>query len=271
MHYDPVKNIFAAWIKRHPALRILFYKSLDLLFLRSWYVRRELKHLSRILKGNSISILDAGSGYGQYSYFMSKTFNFSEMLSVDVKEEWLEDCRFFFEKRNIKNVVFEVKDLTKIDYKNIFDLILCVDVMEHIEDDVTVFKNYAAALKTGGYLIINTPSIFGGSDVHDDDDESFIGEHARTGYSKEDFESKLHPLGFQTVTSKYSYGFWGDIAWRIGIKIPILSVNFSKFSLILLPFYFLLILPFTLLFMLIDYLSNNDKGTGITFVAQKKP
>jgi hypothetical protein len=27
------------------------------------------------------------------------------------------------------------------------------------------------------------------------------------GYSKEDLESKLHPLGFKTHQSKYTYGF----------------------------------------------------------------
>ena len=67
--------------------------------------------------------------------------------------------------------------------------------MEHIADDVKVFQNYSNALKKDGYLLINTPSIYGGSDVHDDDDESFVGEHARNGYSKEDFESKLTSIG----------------------------------------------------------------------------
>lgn len=45
MHYDPIKDIFAAVIKKFPSTRILFYKTLDLMFLRSWFVRRELKEL----------------------------------------------------------------------------------------------------------------------------------------------------------------------------------------------------------------------------------
>ena len=49
MHYDPVKNIFAQIIKKVSFLRILFYKILDLMFLRSWYVRRELKKLRKNL------------------------------------------------------------------------------------------------------------------------------------------------------------------------------------------------------------------------------
>ncbi len=124
--------------------------------------------------------------------------------------------------------------------------------------------------KKDGYLLINTPSVFGGSDVHDEDEESFIGEHAREGYSKEDFESKLHPLGFETYQSIYTYGFWGDKAWRLGIKFPMLLLNISKIFFIVLPFYYLITLPFTFLMMYIDYSTNNKVGSGINFIAHKK-
>ena len=269
MYYDPIKNVFAGIIKKFPVLRILFYKILDLMFLRSWYVRRELKNLRKVLGDKNISIYDAGSGYGQYSYFMSKTLKPCSIYSVDVKEDWIKDSEEFFKSRQIENINFGVEDLTQIDHQNKFDLIVCVDVMEHIEDDVKVFRNYFNALKEGGYLLMNTPSIFGGSDVHDEEDESFIGEHARDGYSKEDLESKLHPIGFKTYRSKYTYGFWGDKAWRLGIKIPIQMLNLSKLFFIILPFYYILTLPLTLIMMYIDYSRKNEVGTGINFIVVK--
>ena len=141
--------------------------------------------------------------------------------------------------------------------------------MEHIEEDVKVFQNFYNALKQGGYLLINTPSVFGGSDVHDESDESFVGEHARDGYSKEDLEEKLLPIGFSLYRSRYTYGFWGDKAWRLGIKYPIMIVNLSKFFLILLPFYFIVTLPFTLIMMYVDYSIKDKVGSGITFIAKK--
>jgi SAM-dependent methyltransferase len=269
MNYDPVKNIFASLIKKLPFLRIIFYKILDLMFLRSWYVRRELRKFRKIFGNKKINIYDAGSGYGQYSFFMSKALQPCEIYSVDVKEDWINDCRDFFTSQNISNVTFGVEDLTKIEHSDRFDLIVCVDVMEHIPDDIKVFQNYANALKKDGYLLINTPSIYGGSEVHDENDESFVGEHARNGYSREDFESKLHPLGFTTVQSKYTYGFWGNLAWRFGIKYPILMVNFSKLLLLILPLYYLITFPFTFLMMLIDFNSNNKVGSGINFIAKK--
>jgi SAM-dependent methyltransferase len=269
MHYDPVKNVFASLIRKIPYLRIIFYKLLDLMFLRSWYVRRELKKLREKFGEGKIKILDAGTGYGQYAYFMAKHLNPCEIKAVDIKEDWIKDCKEFFKQQKIDNVLFEIEDLTRLNYSEEFDLIVCVDVMEHIPDDIKVLRNFYNALKSEGYLLINTPSIYGGSDVHDEDEESFIGEHARVGYSKEELEFKLHPIGFKTYQSKYTYGFWGDKAWRLGIKYPMLLLNHSKMFFIILPFYYLITFPFTLLMMYLDFVKENKVGSGINFIAKK--
>lgn len=269
MNYDPVKNVFASLIKKIPFLRVIFYKLLDLFFLRSWYVRRELKNLRKVFGGATIGIYDAGTGFGQYTYFMSKKLLPANILSVDIKEEWIKDTEVFFSQLNAQNVKFKTEDLLHINHENKFDLILCVDVMEHITDDITVFKNFYRALKPNGYLLINSPSVFGGSDVHSEEDESFIGEHARVGYSKEELENKLHPLKFKTYKCQYTYGFWGDKAWRLGIKYPMMLLNFSKLFFIVLPIYYLITFLFTFIMMILDFSIKNKIGSGINFIAQK--
>jgi SAM-dependent methyltransferase len=269
MHYDPIKDIFASILRKFPFLRVLFYKLLDLMFLRSWYVRRELLRIRNVFGKKEISIYDAGSGYGQYTYFMIKHMRPCTVHSVDIKEKWINDSREFFDRQKGTNVDFAVEDLTEVEHQNRFDLIVCVDVMEHIEDDKKVFRNFYNALKKGGYMLINSPSIYGGSDVHDEKEESFISEHARDGYSNEDFELKLSPLGFSTYHSRYTYGFWGDKAWRLGIKYPMVMLNATKVFFIILPFYFLLTFPFTLIMMNLDFLTKNKVGSGINFIAKK--
>lgn len=269
MHYDPVKDIFASVIKKAPLLRVAFYKLLDLMFLRSWFVRRELRHLRSVMKDRNLSIYDAGSGYGQYTYFMSRNLQSCSIFAVDVKENWINDCREFFTSRNISGVSFAVEDLTAVNHKDKFDLIVCVDVMEHIHDDVTVFSNFANALKPGGFVLINSPSVFGGSDVHEEGEDSFIGEHARVGYSMEELRDKLKPFGLSVYRHRYTYAFWGDKAWRLGIKYPMMLLNVSKVFLVLLPFYYLLTFPFTFIMMYMDYSMNSPKGAGINLIAKK--
>jgi len=45
MHYDPIKDLLGQVFNRHPLLRKLFYRLLNILLLRSWHVRRALKNL----------------------------------------------------------------------------------------------------------------------------------------------------------------------------------------------------------------------------------
>ncbi|OFX62764.1 MAG: hypothetical protein A2066_15860 [Bacteroidetes bacterium GWB2_41_8] len=269
MHYDPVKNVFASIIKKFPFIRIAFYKLLDIFFLRSWYVRRELIKLRKLFADKTIEIYDAGTGFGQYSYFMSKKLIPANIFSVDVKEDWIKDAEIFYSQIKVQNVKFKVEDLLQINHDNKFNLILCVDVMEHIAEDVKVFQNFYKALRPNGYLLINSPSIFGGSDVHSEEDESFIGEHARVGYSKEELERKLLPLGFKTYKSQYTYGFWGDKSWRLSIKYPMMLLNISKLFFIILPIYYLITFPLSFLMMVLDFNSNNKIGSGINFIVQK--
>ncbi len=269
MYYDPVKDVFASTIRRFPFLRIIFYKILNIFFLRTWYVKRELKKIRKNLGQKEIDIFDAGTGYGQYTYFMSENLRPNKIYAVDVKEDWIKNNKEFFKSRNISNVNFNIEDLTTINHKDKFDLVVCVDVMEHIEDDIKVFKNFFNSLKHGGYLLINTPSVFGGSDVHEGDEESFIGEHARVGYSDNDLKEKLSTAGFKEFYFNYTYGFWGDKAWRLAIKYPMLLLNISKIFFLVLPVYYLITFPFALIMMFLDYSYENKIGSGITFITKK--
>jgi len=95
MKYDPIKKIFGNLVARNTLLRKIFYMILDILFLRAWHVRKEVaKFISNGMI--NLKIFDAGMGYGQYSYFMSKYYPKSDIFAVDVKDEQVEDCKYFF-------------------------------------------------------------------------------------------------------------------------------------------------------------------------------
>lgn len=269
MKYDPVKRSLGVFFNKTPFLRKLFYHLLNLLLLRSWHVRRELRKLRSTLPAD-MHILDAGSGFGQYDYTMSLQFPKATITGLDIKEEQIEDCNVFFKKIGRSDrVTFEYADLTKFSKPPSYDLALSVDVMEHIEDDIAVFKNIYASLKQGGILLISTPSDQGGSDVHHDHEDSFIDEHVRDGYAISDIETKLRIAGFENISSKYAYGTPGKISWRLSMKIPIKMVNASKVFLILLPFYYLLTFPFSFLLNLIDVNRTHTSGTGLVVKCTK--
>ena len=276
MQYDPIKRKLGVVFNSSPAMRKLFYLLLDLLLLRSWHIRKALRKWSAGVNGPQ-NILDAGSGFGQYEYYMAKKHRDWTIKAVDVKEEQIEDCNNFFGRIGFDNVKFEVGDLTKFDEPDTYDMILCVDVMEHIEEDELVFRNYCSSLKKGGMLLVSTPSDQGGSDVHhhDHDDyvndgtHSFVDEHVRDGYGIEEIERKMKNAGFSKTDVSYQYGKPGKIGWRLSMKYPIIMLNKSYLFFVILPFYYLLTYPFVLILNWMDVKGNHKTGTGLVAKAWK--
>jgi len=274
MEYDPIKRRLGAVFNRTPFLRKLFYKLLDLLLLRAWHVNRELRSLKKKSFSGKIRVLDAGSGFGQYSYRMSRIFAGSIIKGVDVKQEQIDDCNRFFSSIGLsERVNFEYADLTKYIEPYSYDLILSVDVMEHIEEDELVFNNFYKSLRNNGVLLISTPSDQGGSDTHEHEQDAvhgFIEEHVRDGYGINDITQKLSNAGFSDVEVRYTYGFPGSLSWKFSMKYPILMLGKSKAFYILLPFYYLVTFPFCILLNFLDVIFRHKKGTGLLVKAYKK-
>ena len=270
MKCDPIKRTLGKIFNKKPFLRKVFYKLLDLLLLRAWHVKKALRTWKKSVNNKDISILDAGSGFGQYVYFMSTLNKSWNIYGVDVKDEQIEDCNKFFTKiKEAKRIKFGKADLTKYKSPNEYDLILCVDVMEHIEDDVQVFKNYHTSLKENGVLLISTPSDLSHDEHEHDEHESFVEEHVRDGYDIEDIKNKLEVAGFKNIKIKYTYGKPGQLAWKLSMKIPIIILNFSQIFFILLPLYYSIIYPWAFLLNYLDLTGNHKSGAGLLVEATK--
>lgn len=269
MHYDPIKRSLGNVFNKSPFLRKLFYNLLDLLLLRSWHIHKEIKIWARTQKSATF-IFDAGAGFGQYSYYLSKFNPNWKILAIDVKQEQVDDCNIFFRQiGKTEQVKFEMGDLTTYTQPAVFDMALSVDVMEHILEDVIVFNNIHHSLKPGGLLLISTPSDQGGSDVKSDGETSFIEEHVRDGYNIKEIELKLRTAGFNKVEAHYAYGSPGKIAWRLSMKYPILLLNVSKLFFIILPFYYIIAFPFAFILNYLDTHSKHTTGTGLIVKAWK--
>lgn len=266
MEYDPIKNDLGKVFNQSIFLRKLFYKLLDLLLLRTWHIHRELRNWG--FANKSFEMMDAGSGFGQYSFYIANRNTKCAISAVDVKEEQIADCNQFFKNCGLNNVKFQFGDLTKPHATNKYDLILCVDVMEHILEDVDVFRHFNQALKPGAMLLISTPSDQGGSDA-DHHGESFIGEHVRDGYPVEEMRQKLNTAGFQKTEILYSYGTPGKIAWKLSMKYPMQMLNATKLFFIILPFYYIITYPFSYILNWIDTFTKHKTGTGLIVKAWK--
>jgi SAM-dependent methyltransferase len=270
MQYDPIKKFLGGVFNQSVFLRRLFYRLLDLLLLRSWHIQHELR---RWKNPENPVVLDAGSGFGQYTYRVARMFPCALIKAVDVKEEQVLDCNKFFLKVKMNDkVIFEKADLTRFVEADQFDLILSIDVMEHIEEDELVFRNFYQSMKENGLLLISTPSDQGGSDTHDhesNNSKGFIEEHVRDGYNIKDIKQKLRNAGFNEVYARYQYGKPGKLSWKLSMKYPIVLLGVSKLFFILLPFYYLIVYPFAALLNWLDVILEHKEGTGLIVTAYK--
>jgi SAM-dependent methyltransferase len=270
MQYEPIKRSVGIFFTGHPVMRKILYSLLDLLLLRTWHVKKALRKIAIQFPGDA-NVLDAGSGFGQYSWRMSKINDHWNIKAIDINSEHIRDCTSFFDRAGLSGrVVFETGDLTTLADFNTYDIILSVDVMEHIEEDVKVFRNFYNSLHNNGILLISTPSDKGGSDVHNDEEQSFIDEHVRDGYSIEDITGKLFTAGFSTIKACYTYGKPGNISWRLSMKYPVKMLNTSYLFFILLPFYYLIFFPVSLILNLFDLCLTHKTGTGLLVTARKQ-
>mgnify|MGYP001591590726 CR=1 FL=1 len=118
-------------------------------------------------------------------------------------------------------------------------------------------------------LLISTPSDQGGSDAHGDEDSSFIEEHVRNGYNKEEIREKLTQAGFSRVDVRYAYGRPGQISWRLAMKYPILLLGVSRLFFVILPFYYLVVYPVAFFLNYLDVQTTHASGTGLIVKAWK--
>ncbi len=272
MLYEPVKDRFIRLAKHRPWLRKFYYVMLNAVFLRNWYVRQTIRRLLDRQGTEPLRVLDAGTGLGQFAYYIATRSSRVRVHAVDVNEDYLEYARSFISATRVApRVTFATEDLTRLTTTGPYDLVLSVDVMEHIEDDVGVFEHFARVLRPGGQVVINSPSDLGGSDVQDADDTSFIGEHVREGYGREELSSKLESAGFEVEDVRYSYGAVGSLAWRILIKVPMRLISASPILVGVAIPYFLLAFPVGLILNAVDLMTHNEVGTGILVVARKVP
>jgi 2-polyprenyl-3-methyl-5-hydroxy-6-metoxy-1,4-benzoquinol methylase len=269
MRYDPIKKGVGRFFSGPVFMRKLFFLLLDLLLLRTWHIKKALRKIALKYPGRAM-VLDAGAGFGQYSWRMSRINKNWRIKAVDIDPIHINDNNLFFTKAGISDrVTCEIMDLVLLNETDTYDFILSVDVMEHIKEDEMVFRNFCRALRSGGSLLISTPSDKGGSDVRDEHDKSFIGEHVRDGYSISEISLKLKRAGFRNIVAAYTYGKPGNVSWRLSMKYPVRMLGISRLFYLILPFYYLIFFPVAIILNFFDLCSDHKTGTGLLVSANK--
>ncbi len=115
----------------------------------SRHTRRLVRNLTKDL--HPTSIVDVGCGEGSLLKTLSDMHTSAAVAGVEIAENALR-----LAKKTLPNADFRVFDISKESWGQKFDLVVCADVVEHIEDDVGAIKNMAAMTNPGGYVVVAT-------------------------------------------------------------------------------------------------------------------
>lgn len=109
------------------------------------------------LKGSPRTILDLGCGVGSIDFFLAKQG--FKVDGVDISKHAISIARKFKKLSNVSNAAFFLDDVTTFNNHKKYDLIICSEVIEHIEDDKKLLKNMYLLLEKEGVGVITTPSL----------------------------------------------------------------------------------------------------------------
>ncbi|MDZ7372101.1 MAG: class I SAM-dependent methyltransferase [candidate division KSB1 bacterium] len=99
------------------------------------------------------TVLDVGCGEGNTAAYLKEKFG-AEVTGIEINAEAAAVARKKLDHL-LQGPVEKAYELPK----NHFDLILCLDVLEHLVDPWAVLKRLAGCLKPEGYLLISLPNI----------------------------------------------------------------------------------------------------------------
>ena len=118
-----------------------------------WEGRREL--ISFLLKGKRpVKILDVGCGTGETLTFIKKMFPKAKLYGVDSSISAIK----YSKQRGHKNILKSLAE--KLPFKDeTFDVVLFLDVLEHIKNDQKVINEAKRVLKKNGSIIITSPAL----------------------------------------------------------------------------------------------------------------
>lgn len=222
------------------------------------------EYVSNIPRNSSILIL--GSGSGAFDKRMVDN-GFTNITSVDFRPDFF--C--------VHGTTFIEKDLNE-DFNNLgtFDIIVAIELIEHLENPAHFMRNVYSCLKENGIAVITTPNIESGPSR-----ASFFMMGYLTFFTKIDMEGSGHisPLlnhifNFHAKNAglKITYNTYNRSAWaaRILSNINEFIFNVKKLSFIGLIKSFVIIIKIVILLILSPFTFFNSHPGNIHIYVLRK-
>ena len=192
------------------------------IYRRSLKKKQKVKLLRSLISPlNNKFCLDLGCAKGTISYFLRQMGG--RWISAD-----LDYANVVATKELVRDNVVQIEPHRFSFRDDSFDVVVALDILEHIEDDQACFQEIRRTLKEGGEFYLSTPSVGRLHIVNLLKRRSGLTleeyGHVREGYQLDDLTKRLENEGFQVVLSTtYSRFFTEFIEYMLNLVYNIVS------------------------------------------------
>lgn len=148
-------------------------------------------------------VLEIGVGHGSYAGVLR---DYGDYIGVDIDPASVEEARQRFPGLAFRTVDITSPEFVAMANEQKVKTIVCLNVIEHIEDDTKAVTNLARALQPGGHLLIIVPAL----ELLYNDLDRLAGHHRR--YSRDQVRSRLAEGGLDVVRCDY-FNPIGGLGW----------------------------------------------------------
>ncbi len=154
-------------------------------------------------------VLEVGSGVGNMTRFM---LGCERVTATDLDPKYLAILRNrFLREPNVRVETYDLNDAV-VPVDGPVDTVLCLNVLEHVEDDAGALARMHAVLEEGGRLVLLVPAV---RVLYGSLDRSL---HHHRRYGREELVAKLRAAGFTVEKTRY-FNLLGVFGWFVNSRI----------------------------------------------------
>jgi SAM-dependent methyltransferase len=250
------------WRVQTNPLLALFLRTLGTLDI---HARIRNVHLLNALHHSDLNhrrVLDVGSGRGYLLFYLARQFPGGDFEGIELDARHTRECELAAKEAELNNLSFHQGTIQILQDAPVYDLIISIDVLEHVPDDIGMLQKMARILQPGGKIAIHVPlrhqiqrRIFPVFRHHT------IEDHVRDEYLPAEIADKVVATGLEVEEINYGFGYMGELAFELN------NLFWAQKPLRIITA--LMTFPISLILGYIDANKNLTQGNSIVIIAKR--
>ncbi len=243
--------------------------------LRNSYVLNEIERLDL---PPQCEVLEGGCGRAVSLFWLARHHPGWKLTGIELDPSLAHSAQRTLKSGRWPNVDIVEGSILDLSARNAYDLIISIDILEHIEDDIGLLDRYRRALRPGGYLVLHVPrrhqemwrwlppfrkhGVEGHVRQKTTDDRHqtvVISGHVRDEYTAEELRWIAEKARLRVGSIRETIGRLGEVSFELNNlfwRRPVLRYLFA-----------LLTYPVTVSLGYLDVYRNPDRGNSLLLTA----